>query len=98
MPARRREPACLWNTRTKLTVINTAALTHCINCSPPQTPRAVVTPDSLAWAAIASLSEDEYIFSPLEIYENSYTKQRIESSVDHSTASHGRVGSLICPD
>src|SRR5216117_3107717 len=61
--SKRREPAFPSNITTPRSVTNTAALTHCINCLPPPTPRGVATPDSLVWAATVSLSEDECTFT-----------------------------------
>src|SRR5262245_10442418 len=44
---------CWSRINTLLIVINMVALIRCINCSPPQTLRRIVMPDSLVQAAIA---------------------------------------------
>jgi len=57
------ELAFPWNIATAPSVTHTAVPTHCLNCSPPQSQRAIVTPDSLDQAATASRSEDECTFA-----------------------------------
>jgi len=64
---KRREAGVPVERAQRRTVINEAALTALHQLFAASDAARNRYADSLAWAAIALLSEDEYIFSPLEI-------------------------------